>query len=174
MTLRSVYEEHLSYVWHTLRRLGVRDRDLEDLAHDTFVVVHRALPSYDRSRPIRPWLFGVAFRVASDYRRRASFSREIPTDVTASGPGHPTAGPRQIADLEALERRQLVQLGLEALPLEQRAAFVMHELEGHTMPQIAEALGVKLNTLYSRLRLGRTRFAAAVREARAQREVAES
>src|SRR5204862_1865304 len=73
----AVYERELDYVWNTLRRLGVRARDLEDLAHDVFVIVFRRQAEFEVGRPVRPWLFGIAFRVASDYRRSARFQREV-------------------------------------------------------------------------------------------------
>ena len=59
-----VYGAELPFVWRTLWRLGVPDRDLEDVAHDVFVVVHRKLVDYDPTRPLKPWLFGICFRVA--------------------------------------------------------------------------------------------------------------
>ena len=154
-----IYDEHFDYIWRLLRRFGARERDQEDLAHDVFVAVHRSLERYDQARPLRPWLFGIAFRVVSDYRRKASFEREVPVDE------HPTASsaPQAIAHLEAVERRALVQHGLERLPLEQRAVFVMHEMEGVAVVEIARALGISDNTCYSRLRLARERFTKSVR-----------
>jgi RNA polymerase sigma-70 factor (ECF subfamily) len=157
--LRDVYARELDYVWRSLRRLGVRERDLEDLAHDVFVAFYRGLERFDPDRPVRPWLFGVAFRVVSDYRRRASYQREI---LGVEQPfAHP--GPQPAEALAAAERRRLVAAALAALDLDQRAVFVMHELEGHAIPDISAALDIKLNTAYSRLRLARRHFADAVR-----------
>jgi len=159
-----IYDEQFDYIWRLLRRFGARERDREDLAHDVFVAVHRSLGRYDQDRPLRPWLFGIAFRVVSDYRRKASFEREIPVDehATASTP------PMALAHLEAAERRALVTAGLERLPLDQRAVFVMHEMEGVAVVEIARALGISDNTCYSRLRLARDRFTKAVRAIAAQ------
>ena len=144
----------------TLRRLGVQERDLEDLCHDVFVVVFRNLDVYDARRPIRPWLFGIAFRVASDYRRSARHRREARRRRDEVG-----ACPAPPADEVMLrrERQRLVVRALEELELDRRAVFVMHDIDGHVMPDIAAALGVPLNTAYSRLRLARADFAAAVK-----------
>jgi RNA polymerase sigma factor (sigma-70 family) len=79
-TFRSVFDGELNFVWNTLRRFGVAERDLEDLAHEVFVVVDRQLGSYDPSRPLRPWLFTIAFRCASDYRRLARHRHETLVD----------------------------------------------------------------------------------------------
>ena len=161
----AVYAAELSWVWRTLWRLGVRDADLEDAAHDVFVVVHRKLVEYDPSRPLRPWLFGICFRTALDRRRRAHVVRETADDATVERAGDDGAfDPHRAA--ERNEARALVQTGLARLPLEQRAVFVLHELEGLPVPACVDVLGAPLNTLYSRLRLARTAFAAAVQAAR--------
>ena len=65
-----MFELESPYVLRTLRRLGVTERDVEDMAHEVFVAVHRELDKYDRARPIRPWLFAFCFRIASQYRRK--------------------------------------------------------------------------------------------------------
>jgi RNA polymerase sigma-70 factor (ECF subfamily) len=153
-----IYDSELSYVWSSLRRLGIPERDLEDVAHDVFVVVHRRLDEYDRSRPIRPWIFGIAFRVASKYRRKSSNRRELLSD-----PDEPTVPSTAHAHLAQREAKALVAQALEALDLDRRAVFVMHELDGITVPEIATSLDVPLNTAYSRLRLARQEFASAVR-----------
>jgi len=157
--LRAIYDAEFPWVHRTLRRLGARAGDLEDLAHDVFVVAFRALDRYDPARPVRPWLFGIAFRVVSDYRRKASFHREIHTECDeAVG----VVAPHQEAALESSRRRALVISALDALSFEQRAVFVAHEIDGTSIADLARSLGVSENTLYSRLRLGRRRFAAAV------------
>jgi RNA polymerase sigma-70 factor, ECF subfamily len=160
----AVYSAEFGYVWNTLRRLGVHDRDIEDLCHDVFVVVFRNLESYDARRPVRPWLFGIAFRVSSDYRRSARHRREVPGEREVVCPAPP-------ADEVMLrrERQRLVIRALEALELDRRAVFVMHDIDGHVMPDIAAALGVPLNTAYSRLRLARADFAAAVARLQGER-----
>jgi RNA polymerase sigma-70 factor (ECF subfamily) len=157
----AVYAAELGYVWSALRRLGVQERDLEDLCHDVFVIVFRNLAVYDARRPIRPWLFGIAFRVASDYRRSARHRREV------AGTTREPVCTAPVAEEVMLrrERQRLVARALEELELDRRAVFVMHDIDGHVMPDIAAALGVPLNTAYSRLRLARADFAAAVRRA---------
>ena len=156
---RAIYEEHFDYVWFTLRRHGGRERDLEDLTHDVFVACARAWERYDPERPIRPWLHGIAFRVASDYRRRASTAREVPVAEHL----HQGTAPAALHALEAKERRALILAGLEALSDEQRLVFVRHELEEESVVDIARDLGIPENTAYSRLRLGRQRFTETVR-----------
>src|SRR5262245_45054218 len=87
---RAVFEAELDYVFATLRRLGVPPRDLEDVAHEVFLRVHQRWNEYDPSRPLRPWLFAFALRLASDYRRLARHRRELfaePDEPASAAPG---------------------------------------------------------------------------------------
>jgi RNA polymerase sigma-70 factor (ECF subfamily) len=163
---RAVFEAEFSYVFNTLRRLGVRESDLEDVTHDVFLLVHRLLPEFDPSRPLRPWLFGVAFRVASDHRRLARNTREIPQD-----PPHEPIDSALLADeqIASAQARQLVIEALDELELNRRAVLVLHDIDGQAIPPIAEALGISVNTAYSRLRLAREEFRAAVQRRRLRR-----
>lgn len=157
----SIFRTELPYVLATLRRLGARTADLEDLAHEVFVVVHRRFADYDASRPLRPWLFGIALRVASDDRRLARRRWERGDEGETETAVAREAGPEHAA-IEA-ERRALVLRALDALDLDKRALIVLHDIDGEPMPEIAHVLGVPLNTAYSRLRLARERFREALR-----------
>jgi RNA polymerase sigma-70 factor (ECF subfamily) len=159
---RELYEREFDYVWASLRRLGVRPGEVEDVAQDLFVLVHHRLDDYDRSRPIRPWLFAFAVRCASDWRRLARNRHAAP------GPWVEPQATWPIAD-ELLERardRALVLQALDGIDIDRRAVFILHELDGCSMRVIAEALGIPLFTGYSRLRIAREEFTAAVRRLR--------
>jgi RNA polymerase sigma-70 factor (ECF subfamily) len=166
LEFRDLYEAEFGYVWSSLRRLGVLEKDIEDLAHDVFITAYRRLGAFDRGRPMRPWLFGICFRLASDFRRRAHHQHEVAED------GQDVADGGRLPDDEVAARqaRDQVLRALESLDLDRRAVFVMHEIDGVAVPQIAEALEVPLNTAYSRLRLARQDFATAVRRLAAQGE----
>jgi RNA polymerase sigma-70 factor (ECF subfamily) len=155
---RQIYDTHIDYVWRLFRRLGVWERDLEDAAHELFVVVHRRLDDYDPSRPLKPWLAGIATRVASDFRKRAHRRREHAQE--AEEIERVSAGQVQSLQhqLEAREEIRLVYRALESLDEPRRTVFVLHDIEGHTMPELQQALDVPLNTLYSRLRSAREMF----------------
>jgi RNA polymerase sigma-70 factor, ECF subfamily len=161
----AVFQQEFQYVWSSLRRLGVHDRDLEDVTHETFVRVHDQLPLFDSSRPLRPWLFGIALGLAVNYRRLARHRVDLVADMPDVVDGTPHAE-------ETLERREqaaLVHAALQRVSLEQRAVLVLHELDGYPIPEIATTLGASLNTTYSRLRLGREAFRAAFRRLATQK-----
>jgi RNA polymerase sigma-70 factor (ECF subfamily) len=149
---RRVFESEFGYVCRALRRLGVRDADLKDVAQELFVTVHAQLPRYDAARPLRPWLFSFALRYAANYRRLARNRDHVPEEHAL---GHE-------ADHHDVLARDLVLRALATLDFDRRTVIVMHDLEGFDAPEISSQLGVPLNTVYSRLRLARAELRAAV------------
>lgn len=154
----AVYRAELAYVWKVLGRLGARNADKEDLAHDVFATAYRHWSAYDPTRPIRPWLFGIAYRRMLDFNRKFSNHRELLVDAPETQ--DLSADAEQVV-LDG-QLRSTAEAIIASLEVERRAVFVMAELEGQTMPEISEALGVPLNTAYSRLRLARRDFNAKV------------
>jgi RNA polymerase sigma-70 factor, ECF subfamily len=152
----AAFRREFSYLVRTFRRLGVSRNDVEDLAHEVFLVLYRTWDNYDCARPFRPYLFGIAFRVASDHLRRQK--REVSDGaVEIDDPG-----PRPDQEFETRQRRALLLKALEQVPLPSRAVLVMHDIEEVPMDEIASALSILRFTGYSRLRRGRKALAAAV------------
>jgi RNA polymerase sigma-70 factor, ECF subfamily len=150
------YQRELTYLIGSLRRLGVPPRDVEDVLHEVFLVMLKRWDDYDRDRPIRPWLFGIAFRVASGHRRRVYRERpEVPHETEYEG-----EGPDEMVELS--EARRLLMSALAVVPLERRAVLVMHEVDEVPMQQIAQQLDIPLFTAYSRLRKARKELEAAL------------
>jgi RNA polymerase sigma-70 factor (ECF subfamily) len=167
---RELYDEHFTYVCNSLRRLGVGAQDLEDLIQDVFEAVFNKLTSYDRARPIRPWLFGIALCVVLDHRKRGRrWWRVVGAKAISARAEMVDPAPLPDHATELHRRSELVTGALESLELNRRTVFVMADLGGHSMPEIAEALAVPLNTAYSRLRLARRDFEAAVRRLQSAR-----
>ena len=166
-SFRDVFDSESSYVWNTLQRLGVQTRDLEDVTHDVMLAVHRRLADFDASRPLRPWIFGIALRVAMRYRDLARHRRELMgLEVEAVDE---TPGPEE--QLVTAQARGLVMEALDALDMDRRAVLVMHDIDGHGIPEVAESLDIPLNTAYSRLRRAREQFKGAVKRIRLRRGV---
>jgi len=155
-TFREVYDQHAAFVWRVLRRLGVRPTDLEDVCQEVFLVVHRKLPEFAHRAALTTWLYGIALRCASDYRRRAYVVREIASEVRDESV--PAEQPASIAHRQA---RELLDQILDALDEDKRVVFVLYELEEVGMAEIAELVGCPVQTAYSRLHAARAAVAAA-------------
>jgi RNA polymerase sigma-70 factor (ECF subfamily) len=167
LELEDVYREHFAFVWRSAKRLGVRDASLDDVVQEVFVVVHRRLASFEGRSSLRTWLFGITLRVARDHRRAMKRKCPEPAPVdpdTLRAEG----GPGESA--ERAEAVRLLHALLDELDDDRREVFVMAELEQMTMPEIADALGLNLNTAYARLRVAREEFEAALARHRARDE----
>lgn len=161
---QAIFEAEIDYAYATLRRLGVAERDLADVAQELFVTVHRLLDDYDPTRPIRPWIFGIAYRIVLRHRRQAKHAREVLDDDVDDVDLAPLAD----VAIERAETRELVRAAIQQVELTRRSVLVLGDLEGVPIPQVAETLGIPLNTAYSRLRRARADFARAVLRLRAE------
>lgn len=162
---RELFDREFAFVWNTLRRLGVAEKDRRDVAQEVFVVVYQKLGDYDRERPIRPWLFGISYRIALRYLSLARHHGEVLVDADAPASDNP-----HTLTL-ARERAALVQRAIDRIEVHRRAVFVLAEIDGLTAPEIAAALEVPVNTVYSRLRLAREDFAKAVADLSAEGKI---
>lgn len=151
------FEQELDYLYGTLRRLGAPAANIDDLLQDIFVILYRHWPTLDLTRPLRPWLFGVAFRVVrSDRRRRARESPWVGLD-----PEDPAEGPDR--KLERRESLAVLWSALEQVPSARRSVVMKHDLEGLEVVEIARQLSMTKFGVYARLYKGRKELASAVR-----------
>lgn len=156
--LRDVLDAHGSFVCRSLRYLGVREADLDDLVQEVFLVVFKRRSDYDEKGRARAWLYSICTRVAKGQRRKVLRRRE-------SEP--PYEQVIAASQLEHLEDREALELGwrlLEQLPEQQREVFVLYEVEDMPMSEIAQALDCPLQTVYSRLYKARERLLAQVQQ----------
>jgi len=151
------FQRELNYVYRTLQRMGTPRFEIEDLMQEVFVVLRRSWTEYDPARPLRPYLFGIMFRMASAHyrkRKREVAIGDIDLDDTRPGPDEM---------LQSKQERAMVLAALEGIPLPRRAVLIMHELDDVPIREIASVLGIPLFTAYSRLRKAHREFEALVR-----------
>jgi RNA polymerase sigma-70 factor, ECF subfamily len=156
----AIYTEHLGLVWRSLRALGVAEGSIEDATQDVFIVVHRRLADFEARSSSRTWLYGIVLRIARNYRRREHRKGGLASLDVAHELPDAAPGPHEEA-ATAEELRRLTEL-LNALDEDKREVFVLFELEQMSAPEIAEMLGVNVNTVSSRLRAARRALDAAV------------
>jgi len=160
-----VYAKHAAFVWRSMRRLGVRPGDIEDTCQQVFLVVHAKLGDF-RGGSLRAWLFAIAARVASDYRKRAFVRREV------TGDDLPEVSVPEVQTC-AIERGQalaLLDAILADLDDDKRAVFMLFELEQMPMQEVAAAVGCPLQTAYTRLHAARDQVNAAIERSRKKGE----
>lgn len=157
------FDRELDYVYGTLQRLGARPADLEDLLQEIFMVLHRNWPTLDTTRSLRPWLFGVAFRVVRTHRRRRA--REAPHAGLDPQDGSPTPE----VWLQGRESLALLSEALEHVPALRRSVLIKHDLDGLDVVDIARELSLTKFGVYARLYKGRKELASAVRRLQKER-----
>jgi len=156
--LRRLFDEHFSWVWRFVRRLGVAEPQADDAAQQIFCVLAERLGELELGKE-KSFLAGTALRVASNHRRSARRRREV---LDAHGLESAVDGrddPAQVA--EHRSELALLDRALDRLPSELRAPFVLFEVENHSMLEIAELLSIPRGTVASRLRRAREQFLAA-------------
>jgi RNA polymerase sigma-70 factor (ECF subfamily) len=146
----AAYRAHFGFVWRALARQGVPAAVLEDAAQEVFMVVHRHWGAWHGRASLRAYLFGVVRRVAATSRRTHERQRDKLGGMPARAPE--VALDDQFADRQRLNR---LAAAIAQLDPERRDVFVLSDIEGLSAPEIADALGCKLNTVYSRLRRAR-------------------
>jgi RNA polymerase sigma-70 factor (ECF subfamily) len=154
---RRIFDEHYAFVWRSVLHLGVSQAAADDAAQEVFLVVHRRLGSYDTSQPLRAWLWGIARHVAANQRRTAMRDARRLTTLAADR--------SEISD-DAERLRELAFVREIVLEMDEplRDVLVLSDIEGLTAVEIASALEVNVNTIYSRLRIARQRFAEVARK----------
>jgi len=155
----TVYDEWFDRVACWLRALGAPSGEHEDLAQEVFVVVRRRLPDFDGVN-LGAWLFQIARRQVLRHRRLSWVKRVLvgSSHDTLAELSHPSASP--LAELETRDRQRLVEALLTSMSEKRRVVFVLFEIEGSSGEEIAELLGVPVNTVWTRLHHARRDFFA--------------
>jgi RNA polymerase sigma factor (sigma-70 family) len=151
-------ERHRRMVFRTgLRLLGQPDL-AEDAAQEAFLRLHRHLGRFDESRELGPWLYRVVVNVCRDISRRS----RSPSLLGFGDMGEPKderQDPARMDDAIGLaERRRVVQAALLALPLKEREAIVLRDIEGLATADVARILGSSEGTVRSQVSTGRLKI----------------
>lgn len=135
-------------LWRYLRRLANDDEIARDLAQDTWLRVLRGIASLREPAKLRPWLFGIARRVAMD-RLRFAYARRGAEDVVLEDlPGDDTPQDQE-ADFAAIDS------ALAGLPVEEREILTLFYLRELSIADIAGLLVLPVGTVKSRLHRAR-------------------
>jgi RNA polymerase sigma-70 factor (ECF subfamily) len=161
----ALYDQQVDFVWRAARRLGVEDADADDVVQEVFFVAHRRLGEFTGRATAKTWLFGILHNVVQHHRRsRARKHRHLLAGAPRLDPDRlPDArshGPAE--SVEHAEAMRVLDGLLARLDDGKRAVFVLAEIEQLTANEIADALGINANTVYSRLRVARQEFERAL------------
>ena len=135
----------------------------EELTQDVFVRAYQRLSTFDSSRPMKPWLMKIAYRLAQDVgrqrtieaRRRESIAQNLSIAQTkeqnAVGSSNLSSASSPLQQLMADEQSRLLWQAMEVLPLSERAAAIFYYREGLSVEQIATTMGVSAGSIKTSL-----------------------
>lgn len=165
--LATLFRTHFDFVWRVARSLGVPDAAIDDAVQDVFLTVHRRLAEFEGRSSLRTWIYAITYRTAQNHRRRV---QRLRCDPLLEEPLAELPDPGE--ELAQARAGKFVMQFLETVSADKRDVFVLCVLEELSAPEVAEILNVKLNTVYSRLRLVRADFRAALERVAAKEEAA--
>ena len=142
---------------------------MDDVVQEVFLVIHARLHTVYHPKALRSWIYGIARRTVSNYHRTRR-GKEASGALLAV---EPSAQPLPRTPFDLVEQKDQVRVLfslLEELDEPKREVFMMAELDELTVPEIAEALELPLNTAYSRLRAARHEFEEVLARHLARRE----
>jgi RNA polymerase sigma-70 factor (ECF subfamily) len=164
---KDVFQEHQRPIFNYLLRMTQNQAEAEDLAQETFIRVHRGLPSFRGKSSLSTWIYRIATNTAFDHFRRAStrqaklsVSIEETQEVADGIPDGKTPSPELLAD--QAEMSACVQGFIRDLPPDYRAAIILSDLQGLKNREITEVLEVSLDTVKIRLHRARKKLRAAL------------
>jgi RNA polymerase sigma-70 factor, ECF subfamily len=158
-----IYKTYFGFVWSCSRRLGVSDAEIDDVVQDIFIVIHGRIGTLQQPESLRSWIYGIVRRTASEYRRAkrtsAASALALATQSELQYPQLPS--PQHLA--EQSDQVKLLWSLLEGIDPPKREVFVLAELDEMTAPEIASAIELPVNTVYSRLRGARQELEEALK-----------
>lgn len=161
--LGTLFERHEPALRRYLGRLGVSASDADDLVQATFLEVLRAAPRFKPGYAASAWLFGIATIMVRRHRRSLIRSAARLVEWARIARSEPAETPAEAAEGDAAERR--FARALERLSPKKREVFVLVTLEGMSGEAAAAALGVPLNTIWTRLHHARRELRRVLEEA---------
>lgn len=156
-----LYDQYFRFVWTSARRLGVGAEAIDDLVQEVFIVIHAKLSTVRQPESLRSWIYGIVRRTVSSHRRSGGKIRDaflVPADEISV----PARDPSPLEAAEQSSQLKLLASLLAGLSAVKREVFILAELEEMSVPEIAAALEIPLNTAYSRLRHARQEFETAL------------
>jgi RNA polymerase sigma-70 factor (ECF subfamily) len=154
--LQTIYDQFQAKIRRYLSRV-VGATDAEDLTQEVFIKVSQALPSFRGESTVSTWIYRIATNTAFDRLRSLAVQRGTRTPLELL----PLATEQPLGidqDLGRKEMNECIRRYIENLPPPYRSVLVLSEDEGLTNQQIADVLGVSLDTVKIRLHRARSRL----------------
>ncbi|MFH1436691.1 MAG: RNA polymerase sigma factor [Pseudomonadota bacterium] len=165
-----LYNVHSARVGRLLARLAGPGGDVDDLRQETFIQAYESIAAFRAESLLSTWLCSIAVRVALGRRRKENRRRAILEAYGRAGSFLGLFSGKQASEdgAEELERKhdaaRFAYAVLDGLPDKFRQVLILHEMEEMEGKEIAAILGIKENTVWTRLHRARGLFKARAAE----------
>ena len=147
-----LYRQHASRLYNLACRMTGTAADAEDLLQEIFLLVHRKLGSFKGEAALGTWVYRLATNCCLDFLRSRHHKLDLASEELDEQLPPPTGrGPLRVERMD-LER------AIAKLPPGYRAAFVLHDVEGHDHAEVARLLGIAEGTSKSQVHKARMRM----------------
>ena len=146
-------------VYATAYRIVRRHEVADDVAQEAFIRAYRSLDRFDAGRPFGPWICRIAANLAVNHVRSPAAREDALPDGHAETP---SAAPGPLQGVLDAEARTMLDRALGELPTEQRAVFCLRVFDELSYREIADALGIEMGTVMSRLSRAREKLREAL------------
>lgn len=164
LAFTELINRHRHYLWRVARRTSYNDDDAADALQDALISAHRMATTYRADAAVISWLHRIVVNSCLDRMRRNRVRATVPLDDDLSA--HISRRDDPIAELEFTID---VERALFLLPEDQRAAVVAIDVEGMSVAEAAQRLGVPQGTIKSRCARGRLKLAKSLSYLRVER-----
>ncbi len=142
-----LYEKTVQDVYKTVHFLIAEKTDVDDVVQDIYIQVYESLSQFDRNRPFRPWLIGIAIRKIHGYRR----SKWKRLRIMKKAEGQKQAIEFDFSNdlVDKMSNHRLIEL-INTLPYKLKQVVILHYLNEHSQQEVASILNIPLGTVKSR------------------------
>ncbi|WP_158850414.1 RNA polymerase sigma factor SigM [Saccharothrix deserti] len=149
-----IVRRHRDRMWAVALRTLRDPEEAADALQEAFISAFRAAASFRAESQVTTWLHRIVVNACLDRMRRRQTRPTVP--LPEAGPGEPVAPRDAMAERET---RLVVQAALNELPEEQRAPIILVDVEGYSVAETAQLLGIAEGTVKSRCARGRAKLA---------------
>ncbi len=159
----AIYKAYGPYVYNVVYRMLHHADDAQDVTQEVFVTVYRKLKTFGFRSSLKTWIYRIATNLAINHAKKREREQNRTVALDEKMESVLASNPADRADVRHAQREQVSAL-LEVLNADQRACLVLRDFEGLSYEEIAQTLGINLNTVRSRLKRGREKLLAFSKE----------
>ena len=162
--LKEIFDNYHKKVYRIAYGVVRQREEALDVVQEVFIKLFRSIKNFKGRSHFYTYLYRMVMNTAIDHKRKAGkqFMSSLNEEGSFEPPDEAEKGPERILLQKELEER--VNLAMDKLPAEQKAALIFRDVEGLSYQEMAEAMGCSIGTVMSRLHYGRKRMQESLKD----------